>query len=251
MSDARPSSAARPSWTGLAISLGLHGLVFVAFAWFAARQGMLGEDLKRFTVTVLPARVVPPPPSAPSPAVEPAPVPEFPPPPPPEVAVHSKESESPPPVPGPATSTDTPRPSRGSAPEIPRRGDAVARPLFDAPPPAFPGFQIGGAAVVATADTSPRARYQGFVEYVLRAAWRRPKGVADSTFLAVVELAIDAKGQITESTWKRGSGHRAWDDAVRAAVASTRTLGRVPPDGFPPRVEVRFDVVGGNGEGTP
>ena len=80
------------------------------------------------------------------------------------------------------------------------------------------------------------------MEYTLRANWRRPDNVADLNYVAEVEVRIDPTGQITSSEWKKGSGDSAWDNTVRQALAATPTIGRKPPQGFPEKVLVRFDV---------
>jgi TonB family protein len=84
--------------------------------------------------------------------------------------------------------------------------------------------------------------YKGLLESTLRFNWDRPKDVDDHTNVAEVEVAVDQTGTITSPVWKKTSGHKQWDESVRAAIASTSKVSRPPPRNFPPRVVVRFDV---------
>ncbi len=71
----------------------------------------------------------------------------------------------------------------------------------------------------------------------------RPTDMDDHSFVAEVEVSVDQSGQIANPVWKKGSGDTRWDNSVRQALARTRSVSRVPPVNFPPRVLVRFDVV--------
>ena len=105
----------------------------------------------------------------------------------------------------------------------------------------MPAFDFeGGKAVETTSD--PDVLYKGFVEYTLRSRWNRPEGIADSYYVAEVEVTVDREGRLLSSTWKKGSGDARWDNSVKKALADTRSIGRPPPKGFPEKVVVRFDV---------
>jgi hypothetical protein len=80
------------------------------------------------------------------------------------------------------------------------------------------------------------------VEYVLRSKWQRPDNIADDSYVAEVEVAVDQKGRISNPEWKKGSGDQRWDDSVRQAVAAVKQMDRPPPTNFPSQVLVRFDV---------
>ena len=66
--------------------------------------------------------------------------------------------------------------------------------------------------------------------------------MADANYVAEVEVAVDASGQITGYEWEKGSGSTQWDNSVRTALSQTKALDRPPPKGFPGKVLVRFDV---------
>ena len=91
-------------------------------------------------------------------------------------------------------------------------------------------------------SSDPAFLYKGFVEYALRSKWVRPDNLADDHYVAEVEVAVDRSGKISHPEWKKGSGDSHWDDSVRAAIATTKSLDRPPPTNFPPRIVVRFDV---------
>jgi TonB family protein len=116
--------------------------------------------------------------------------------------------------------------------------------VVSAPPPAeLPSFTFDdGARPVETA--TPSVLYKNLVEYTLRANWNRPAESTNTNFSAEVEITVDSSGRITGEKWQRGSGDQRWDDSVRKAISNTRTVDRPPPAGFPPKVLVRFDLVG-------
>ena len=66
--------------------------------------------------------------------------------------------------------------------------------------------------------------------------------MADDSYAAEVEVAVDRKGRISDPVWRKGSGDSRWDGSVRAAIAAVTNLNRPPPTNFPPRIVIRFDV---------
>jgi periplasmic protein TonB len=211
----RHKSASRLS---VVISLVLHACIIAALFFFAAREGMLGKELKKIAVTMVPKEKPPEKPKEKPP--EPKPTVDEP-----------KEK----PLPAIATPEPVSRPV--TAP--PAAGAAV--PVAAPPVAALPAFDFeGGKPVESTSD--PNALYKSYVEFSLRSNWDRPEGIADQQFVAEVELRIDAQGRILESAWQKKSGHAAWDASVKTALSRTKSLGRPPPKKFPERVVVRFDV---------
>jgi outer membrane biosynthesis protein TonB len=201
------------------ISTVLHALIIAAVVFLAAREGMLGKQMKKIAVTMVPKEKPPEPkPEDKKPEEkreekpeEPKPVQE-----PPKVAV------TPPP-----TTTATPPPS--AVPAI-------------APPAAMvPSFDFEGGRAVETSN-DPKVLYKGVMEYTLRSNWQRPEGASDLNCVVEVEVGVDSTGRIVGSEWKKGSGDLAWDNSVKQAIARTPTIGRKPPKGFPEKVIVRFDV---------
>jgi len=210
----------RTSRVSVVISLVFHGVIIGALVFIAAREGILGKDLKKIAVTMVPKEK------------------------PPEEKPKEKPPELKPEIQEPKP--DLPKPVTAPRPEVAKVA-TVPPPAVTAAPAAapaavaLPAFDFeGGKAVETTSD--PHIIYKGFVEYTLRSRWDRPEGVADDNYVAEVELALDRSGRIHGTTWQRGSGDAAWDNSVKKVLAETATIGRPPPKGFPEKVLVRFDV---------
>jgi len=217
----------RTSRLSAVISLCFHAVIILALGFFAAREGMLGEHLKKISVTMVPKEKPPEPPKE-KPA-EPKPVPEPP------------KNNVPKTVPAPKPQIEqvaAPPLQRPAPPASPTSSTAP----FVAPPPAeISSFDFdGGKPVESSSD--PGVLYKSFVEYTLRSHWIRPEGIADHSFAAEVNVAIGPDGSLLRVTWKQGSGNTAWDDSIRKVLAETASIGRAPPKGFPQEVRIRFDV---------
>lgn len=209
----------RTSRLSVVISLVFHGLIIGTLVFIAAREGILGKDLKKIAVTMV---------SKEKPPEQPK---EKPPEPKPEV--EPSQPESPKPV---ATV-----PQLAKAGAVPPPPAAMTAPVAAPAAAALPAFDFeGGKTVETTSD--PHVIYKGFIEYTLRSRWNRPEGIADENYVAEVELAVDRNGGIQGTTWKKGSGNAAWDNSVKQVLTEVATIGRPPPKGFPEKVLVRFDV---------
>lgn len=215
-SQRRKSSAT----VNLAVSLIFHAVVIALLAFFAAREGLLGKQLKTIAVTMAP-KEKPPEPEKPK-------EPEKPPDPPP--VEPTRQDLRPPPV-----QSAPPPPTTAPPP-------ATVAPTAAPPPADIPSFSFSDGAKAVESTSDPVTLYRGYVEFVLRSKWVRPVGVADEQFVAEVELAVGPGGEVLESNWKRGSGHDGWDRSVKDALNGTRNIGRPPPKNFPSRFRVRFDV---------
>lgn len=211
----------KTSRLSVVISLVFHAILIGGLVFIAAREGILGKELKKIAVTMVPKEKPPeekPKPKEPEPKLpveEPKPEPLKP------VAA----------VPQIAQPANTPPPV----------ANPVAAPAAAPAAAALPAFDFEGGKAVETAS-DPNAIYKGYVEYTLRSRWNRPEGIEDATFSAEVELAVDAAGRIQSSSWKRSSGNAAWDASVKKVLNEAGNIGRPPPKGFPPQVVVRFDV---------
>jgi TonB family protein len=209
------------SKVNLTISFIFHALVILVVAYFAAREGILGKKLKEITVTMAPKEKKPEPPK----------------PKPPEPKVEPPKPAEPPKV---ATAAPPPPALRVEPPSAP--------PVVEAPPPAapaavsLPAFEFNDGARDVQTVSDPNTLYKGLVEHALRSHWNRPEDIADDTFVAEIQLTIDAEGNVTGSRWLKGSGNPRWDGSVKAAVAATKVITRPPPKGFPPAFVARFDV---------
>jgi hypothetical protein len=201
----------------LFVSLAFHTLIVVSLFYFAARQGLLGKQLKKIAVEMVKEK----PPEKPKEAEKP-------------------KEDLPKPEPPKAVETAKAEPTKIAA--TPRAAPAASMAPAVAPPAAeIPSFVFEGGKAVET-SSDPAVIYKSAVEFALRSRWQRPTGLDDSGFMAEVEISIDRTGQIRDPNWKSGSGNPEWDASVRKAIAATANVGRRPPTNFPPSVLVRFDV---------
>jgi len=203
----------------LLISAIFHGLILSALLYFAAREGLLGRQIKKIAVEMVKEKPPEKPKEPEKPKVAKLDVPKV------EVPKVAEIAKIEPPK-------ETPAPPPGASAVPP----AVAPPAAELPAFAFEG----GKTVVTSSD--PVQLYKGLLESTLRFNWDRPKDVDDHTYLAEVEVAVDQAGDISSPVWKKSSGHKQWDESVRMAIAGTARVSRPPPKNFPPRVVVRFDV---------
>ncbi len=200
----------------LSISIAFHVALFALGAFWAAREGMMGKGLQSLTVVLVPKEKKPDEP---------------------------KKEESRPAEPKSEATVN--RPAQATRPADLPRPAAPPPPAYvetTAPPPAeIPVLTLGD---LGAADAAPNAieEYKGYLEMTLRNRWMRPETPNDPGLAAEVEVAVSQTGQLEQHELKRSSGDRRWDESVLKAVASTRSLGRTPPPGFPTRFLVRFDV---------
>jgi TonB family protein len=209
----------------LVIAALLHALIFGALAFFAAREGFLGQKLKDIAVVLVPKEKPPEPPK-----------------PPPEPRVEPPKAPEPPKIQEPPRMAEAPKPVEAPSKAAPPQSDMAPVAAPAAVIPADFSFS-DGAKEVATGTNGPVGYYKNFVEYTLRSKWSRPENMADDNFVDIVEVMIDAEGNVKNYAIKSGSGNPRWDDSVRQALASTKSIGRLPPRGFPPKFDVRFDVL--------
>jgi hypothetical protein len=194
------------------ISFTFHTLLAVMVLYFAARQGWLGQPLKKLSVDLVKEKKPEKPKEPEKPKAEP-----------PKVVEAPKLVEAPKPV------------------ETAKAPPSVAPPSVAPPAVELPSFVFeGGKAVISSSD--PVEIYKSALEYAFRSKWNRPENMADDNYAAEVEVSVARSGQISDPVWQKGSGNSRWDDSVRAAIAAVTSLDRPPPTNFPPRVIIRFDV---------
>jgi hypothetical protein len=209
------------SKVNLSISLVFHVLLIAAAGFFAAREGILGKKLKELTVTMVPKEKPPEPPKQ----KEPEPKVETP-----------KPVE---PIPQPNL---TPKVETAVVPP-PANDSGNAAPPVAAPAPAsLPAFEFSDGAKAVETASGVQGVYKSLVEYQLRSRWNRPDDIDDTEFVAEVEVTLDGNGAITSVNWLKLSGNARWDASVKTAVAQTKAITRRPPNGFPGKFVVRFDV---------
>jgi outer membrane biosynthesis protein TonB len=206
----------------LLISLAFHGAIVLAIAFFAAREGFLGKQLKKITIEMVKQT----PPEKPKEPEKPKPEPP--------------KLEPPKIVEAPKVETARTEPPKEAVPAPPPATGSGTAPVAPAPAE-LPSFEFGGGKAVQT-SSDPVLLYNAAVESALRSKWRRPANIADDNLVAEVEVAVDHDGRISDPVWKKGSGEARWDESVRQAISATRSVDRPPPANFPARVLVRFDV---------
>ena len=208
----------------LVISVTMHALLIFGVFFFAAREGYLGRTLKEFTAVIVPKEKPP----------------EQPKPPPPPPPIEPPKEEQPKVV-------EQPKVAVAAPPSGPPSSEPPAAPAV-APAAVIPAdFAFGdGAKPVVTGTNAAVAYYQQFAEYTLRSNWVWPDDESDTNFVDEVEVKIDDTGAIKTYSMKKSSGNKKWDTSVLQAMASTKTIGRLPPKGFPMQFTVRFDMVPGS-----
>jgi TonB family protein len=209
----------------LVISLTLHAGIITVLVFIAAREGMFGRHATRIAITMMP-RERPLEKPAPVPIAKPVEKQKQPEPREPLITEASKPATAPPAVQAPAISEVAP-----SVPKISVAPKVAAPPVF---------LFGGGDSVESSSD--PRVLYKGFLEYTLRSNWKRPENMNDLKWVAEVKVEVDAAGRVKGFEWEKGSGNETWDNSVRIALAQAKFLERPPPNGFPDKVLVRFDV---------
>lgn len=205
------------SKVNLLISLVFHSALAVVVIYFAAREGLLGKQIKKIAVEMIKEKKEPEKHKEPEKPKEQIATPT----PPKTVAIAEP----------PRQVVSTPPPAN-----VPAAPPAVAPPSVD-----LPSFSFEGGRAVET-SSDPVKVYKGLLEYSIHSKWNRPEDIDDSNFVAEVEVSVDSSGQISGPVWKRNSGNQRWDASVREALANTKSLTRSPPTNFPSHVLVRFDT---------
>lgn len=207
----KPRRKRNSSKVNLLISFIFHAALVVVLLYFAARSGILGNQLKKITIQMVKEK----PPEKPKP---PSPAPKIEPP------------------------KETPKVEAPKIVETPKAAPVVSAPPVVAPPATvLPSFDFGGGQAVAT-SSDPVQLYKGALEYAFRSKWDRPENMDDDSFVAEVRVSVDRDGNISNPQWIEGSGNTVWDDSVRKAIAAVTSMDRPPPTNFPPQIVIRFDV---------
>ncbi|HEY1661139.1 MAG TPA: TonB C-terminal domain-containing protein [Verrucomicrobiae bacterium] len=205
----QPRKKRNSSKVNLVISFTFHLLLVLVMLYFAARQGWLGEPLKKISIQMVkqkPPEKVKPPEQKPPPQVEPPKVAEAP--------------KAPPKVEAPPT---------------------MAPPTVAPPATELPSFDFGGGKEVIS-SSDPVQLYKSAIEYAMRSKWDRPEDMDDDKYVAEIQVSVSRDGSLSNPVWQKGSGNQRWDDSVRAVIRSVTSMDRPPPTNFPPDVVIRFDV---------
>ena len=215
-----PRRKRNSSRTNLIISAVFHSVIIGALIFFAAREGLLGKQLKKIAVVMVPKEKPPEKPKEPEKQPEP---PKEPP-------------KAEPPKVVTAPKVEAPKTVRTEA--LPPALAPAAAP----PPTAVPAFDFSDGAKAVQSTSDPVGLYKNFVEFSIRSKWMRPEDIYDASYVAEVEVGIDPNGNISGGEWKKLSGDKRWDDSVKRALAQTTKVTRTPPKNFPGKFLVRFDV---------
>lgn len=207
----QPRKPRNSSKVNLMVSFVFHAIIVIALAYFAAREGLLGKQLKKISVEIVKIK-------------------------PPEKPKEPEKPKFEPPK------IEPPKAEPPKVVEAPKTVQTVAAPPAVAPPSTeLPSFDFDGGKAVET-SSDPVQLYKGFVEYSLRSKWNRPENVVDDNYVAEIELSIDRGGAIANPQWKKSSGDANWDSSVQQVLNLVKNVGRPPPTNFPARVVIRFDV---------
>lgn len=202
----QPRQKRNSSKVNMTISLVFHVVLVLLLAYFAAREGVLGNAAKKIAVQLIKQ------PPKPKPVIKPPPVVI------PKVAAVPK-----------------PAPPRVTAPHV------EAPPTVAPPPTQLPSMVFGGGRdVISTSD--PVQLYKGQIENAMLTRWDRPDDIDDGSFVAEIQVAVARDGTISNPVWQKGSGNKRWDDSVRAVIAAVTNMDGPPPTNFPPQIVIRFDV---------
>ena len=197
----------------LTVSIIIHGLLFAAGAYWAAREGVLGAKMRELSVGIL----------AKEKKVE-----------------QTKKTEAKPAEQKVEQLKTEQKAVAAQARVAPPPPPAMNLPESVAPPPVVLGDTFFSKDEITSSD--PVVHYKSQIESTLRSKWDRPTDISDADFKAEVELALDRSGKIVGYDWKKGSGNPRWDGSVRKAVESIKAMSRPLPRGFPDKFVVRFDV---------
>lgn len=194
------------------ISFVFHAALVMVLFYFAARSGILGNQLKKITIQMVKEKPPPKPKPPPPPKIQPPRET-------PKVAAAPKPVEE----------------AKAAPPPV------AAPPTVAPPATVLPSFDFGGGRAVAS-TSDPVQLYKGSMEYLYRSKWDRPDNMDDAKYVAEIRVTVDRNGDLTDPVWLEGSGNAIWDASVRKAVAAVKSMDSPPPTNFPPDVTIRFDV---------
>src|ERR1700677_4624505 len=203
----QPPEDKNSSKVNLFISFTFHAALVLVVFYFAARQGFLGNQMQKITVQLIKEK----PPAPPKPPPKPVEVPR----------------------PEPVKVATTPKPVE--APKV--QAPTAAAPTVAPPAAELPSFDFGGGRDV-TCSSDPVEIYRGALEQAFRSKWNRPENLDDDNYAVEVQVSVQPDGQVSNVQWDKGSGNSLWDESVRQAIASVKSMDTPPPTNFPPYVNI-------------
>jgi hypothetical protein len=191
------------------ISFVFHLALVLVLVYLAARSGILGDQIKKITISMVKEHKPPEKPKPPPPHIEPPKAP-------PKIVTAPKiaVAKAPPPT---------------------------AAPVVAPPAQVLPSFDFGGGKAVAT-SSDPIELYRGALQYAFQSKWNRPDNMDDDKYVDEIRVSVSKDGEISNLQWEKSSGNTVWDDSVRKAIESVTSMDRPPPTNFPSSVVIRFDV---------
>jgi len=205
----QPGRKRNSSKVNLLISFIFHAGLVLVLLYFAARSGLIGNQMKKIAIEMVkikkpPEKPKPPPP----PRIEPPKAP-------PKVALAPKITTVKPPPP--------------------------AAPIVAPPAQVLPSFNFGGGRAVDT-SSDPIELYKGALQYAFQSKWDRPDNIDDEKYVDEIQVSVSRDGEISNPQWEKSSGNTTWDESVRKAIEAVTSMDRPPPTNFPATVVIRFDV---------
>lgn len=205
----QPGRKRNSSKVNLLISFIFHAGLVLVLLYFAARSGLIGNQMKKIAIEMVkikkpPEKPKPPPP----PRIEPPKAP-------PKVALAPKIATVKPPPP--------------------------AAPIVAPPAQVLPSFNFGGGRAVDT-SSDPIELYKGALQYAFQSKWDRPDNIDDEKYVDEIQVSVSRDGEISNPQWEKSSGNTTWDESVRKAIEAVTSMDRPPPTNFPATVVIRFDV---------
>src|SRR5271166_2927719 len=174
------------SKVNLTISFIFHAVLLGALLYFAAREGLLGKQLRKISVEMVKEKQPEKPKEPEKPKVE------------------TPKVETP--------KIELPKVAEETRPAPP----PVAAPPVVAPAAVdVPSFEFEGGKAV-NSESDPVQLYKGYLEYTLRSKWNRPDNLPDDNYVAEVAVNVAKDGSLGRPQWLKGSGDDKWDASVKA-----------------------------------
>lgn len=204
----QPRRKKNSSKVNLLISFIFHAGLVLVLLYFAARSGLIGNQMKKIAI---------------------------------EMVKIKKQPEKPKPPPPPKIEPPKAPPKIVQAPKLAMRAPPPAAPVVAPPATVIPSFGFSDGKTFNT-SSDPVELYKGQLQYAFQSKWDRPENVDDEKYVDEIQVSVSRDGQISNPQWEKSSGNNTWDESVRKAIEAVTSMDRPPPTNFPPTVVIRFDV---------
>lgn len=194
----------------LIIATIIHVFLFLGVAFFASREGILGQKMKTLSAILIPKEK---PVEIIKPKIE-------------ERKIEIPQLKIQSPV---VNESIKPRISPEVTPSI------VVPPIVELPEI---NFSDGAKNVITT--TNVIDLYKNFIEYKLKSEWIRPDNL---DYISEINLTINKNGKIVNIVFEKQSGNSKWDISIKNIFSKINSFEKIPPKEFPLNFIVRFDTV--------